>query len=388
MITLLIQQFVKDKENIEDPVVRKAYALVCGGLGIFFNLCLFAGKCFAAIFSNSIAILGDALNNLSDAGSSLITLIGFHLAGQKPDSSHPYGHGRIEYLTGLFVSVAIILMGFELIKSSVEKLIHPETVIYTTAALIILAVSILIKLYMAYYYTSVGKKLNSAAMKATATDSFGDAGSTLVVLASALLGRYASLNIDAYCGILVGLFILYAGIGSAKDTISPLLGQPPKKEFIDKIKNLVSAHEGVLGIHDLIVHDYGPGRIMVSLHVEVDSTGNMIDIHEMIDAIEKELSNKCHCAAVIHMDPILVNDPLTDEVKAKAKDLLHKLDTGLELHDFRLVKGADCLNIFFDVLLPFEFKMTDQEVVEHLTNGLHDINPQYHAVIEVDKAYY
>lgn len=388
MITLLSSLLIKDKDNVESPQVRKAYGILCGGVGIFLNLCLFAGKFFAGIISNSIAITADALNNLSDAGSSLITLIGFQMAGQKPDIDHPFGHGRIEYISGLLVSVAIILMGFELVKSSVEKIFHPEATSFDPVVIGILIVSICVKVYMALYNTAVSKKIESAAMKATATDSLGDSLATMVVLISTLICKFTSVNIDGYCGVVVGLFILYAGYSAAKDTISPLLGQPPKKELIERIEELVTAHPEILGIHDLIVHDYGPGRVMVSLHAEVDSTGNIMEIHDLIDNIEKELSHQCHCEAVIHMDPILLNDPLTDSLHGQVEQILHGLDETLKLHDFRVVPGPTHTNIIFDILLPFDFKMSDDEVVSYLQKEIHRIDESYYAVIQVDKAYY
>lgn len=388
MITLLSSLLITDKENTSSPHVRKAYGILCGAVGIFLNLCLFTGKFFAGFISNSIAITADAMNNLSDAGSSFITLIGFQMAGQKPDIHHPFGHGRIEYISGFLVSIAIIFMGFELVKTSIEKIIHPETIHFDPLVTGILIISICVKMYMAFYNTAVGKKMESAAMKATATDSLSDSLATFVVLLSTLVCRFTSINIDGYCGIAVGLFILYAGYSAAKDTISPLLGQPPQKEFIEQIETLVNSYEGVLGIHDLIVHDYGPGRLMVSLHAEVDSTGSIMEIHDMIDNIEKELAKKCHCEAVIHMDPILVNDPLTDNLHSQIETILTTLDASVKLHDFRVVSGPTHTNIIFDVLIPFEFKMSDEEVVSYLQKRIHDIDDRYYGVIQVDKAYY
>lgn len=388
MITLLSSLLITDKDDTASPGVRKAYGVMCGAVGIFLNLCLFAGKFFAGFISNSIAITADALNNLSDAGSSFITLVGFQMAGQKPDIHHPFGHGRIEYISGFLVSIAIIFMGFELVKSSIGKIIHPETINSDPLVIGILITSICVKLYMTFYNTSVGRKIESAAMKATATDSLSDSLATFVVLISTLVCKFTSLNIDGWCGVAVGAFILYAGYSAAKDTISPLLGQPPKKEFIEQVETLVTSHDGVLGIHDLIVHDYGPGRVMVSLHAEVDSKGNIMEIHDMIDNIEKELAKECHCEAVIHMDPILVNDPLTDSLHSRIESILKTLDPSVKLHDFRVVPGPTHTNIIFDVLLPFEFKMSDEEVVHYLQKRIHDIDDSYYGVIQVDKAYY
>lgn len=388
MITLLSNFFIKNKNDVEAPAVRKAYGILCGAVGIFLNLCLFAGKFFAGLLSNSIAITADALNNLSDAGSSLITLLGFQMAGQKPDIDHPFGHGRIEYISGLLVSIAIILMGFELVKSSIDKILHPEAVSSDPVIIAILIASICVKIYMVFYNSSISKKIASAAMKATATDSLSDSLATFVVLISTLICKFTSVNIDGYCGIAVGLFILYAGFSAAKDTITPLLGQPAKKEFIDQIERIVTSHDGILGIHDIIVHDYGPGRVMVSLHAEVPSNGNIMEIHDLIDNIEKDLSAECHCEAVIHMDPILINDPLTDHLHKEIETILKNLDQTLKLHDFRIVSGPTHTNIIFDLLLPYEYKMSDGEVVSYLQNKIREINPNYYAVIHVDKAYY
>ncbi len=388
MITLLSTLFIKNKENISTPETRQAYGVLCGAVGIFLNIFLCIGKFIAGVLSHSIAITADAFNNLSDAGSSLITLIGFRMAGQKPDVDHPFGHGRIEYISGLLVSVAIIFMGFELVKSSVNKIIKPVEITSDPVIIGILIASICVKLYMAYYNTAISKKIESSAMKATATDSLSDSLSTLVVLISTLVSHFTALNIDGYCGVAVGFLILYAGYSAAKDTISPLLGQPPKKEFIEQIENLVTAHAEVLGIHDLIVHDYGPGRVMVSLHAEVDSRGDLMEMHDMIDNIEKELATECHCEAVIHMDPILVDDPLTDSLHTQVNEILQKLDESLKLHDFRVVTGPTHTNIIFDILLPYEYKMTDNQVVDYLSKEIHHINENYYAVIQVDKAYY
>lgn len=388
MITLLSNFFIKNKNDVEAPAVRKAYGILCGAVGIFLNLCLFAGKFFAGLLSNSIAITADALNNLSDAGSSLITLLGFQMAGQKPDIDHPFGHGRIEYISGLLVSIAIILMGFELVKSSIDKILHPEAVSSDPVIIAILIASICVKIYMVFYNSSISKKIASAAMKATATDSLSDSLATFVVLISTLIGKFTSVNIDGYCGIAVGLFILYAGFSAAKDTITPLLGQPAKKEFIDQIETIVTSHDGILGIHDIIVHDYGPGRVMVSLHAEVPSNGNIMEIHDLIDNIEKDLSAECHCEAVIHMDPILINDPLTDHLHKEIETILKNLDQTLKLHDFRIVSGPTHTNIIFDLLLPYEYKMSDGEVVTYLQDKIREISPNYYAVIHVDKAYY
>lgn len=385
MITLLSNIFIKDKDQYQNPNTRSAYGKLCGGFGIFLNICLFVGKLIAGLLSNSIAIIADAVNNLSDAASSAITLIGFKISEQKPDKDHPYGHGRVEYISGLLISIAIVFMGFELIKSSIEKIIHPQEMACDMITVAILVASILVKIYMFSYNRSIGKKIESVVMSATATDSLSDTIATFVVLLSTLIYQFTGLNIDAYCGVLVGLFILYSGCNAAKETISPLLGQPPKPEFVDQIKDLVMSHEEILGIHDMIVHDYGPGRIMASLHAEVDSKGDIMEIHDLIDRIENEIQEQCNCQAVIHMDPILVNDPYTDELKEKVRKMIDELDPNIHFHDFRVVKGPTHTNIIFDIVLPFDYQYKDEYVVDFIRNKLSALEGNFNGVISIDK---
>lgn len=387
MVQLLARFFIKNYEQTESPSVRQSYGVLCGSVGIGFNILLFIGKFLAGLISNSIAITADAFNNLSDAGSSLITLIGFKMAGQKPDTEHPFGHGRIEYLTGLLVSLLILLMGVELIKSSVSKILHPEATECTPVVAGILIVSILVKLYMYLYNRSTGRKIDSAAMMATAADSLSDMLSTSVVLIAILIGKFTGLQIDGWCGLLVGIFILYAGFSAAKDTISPLLGQPPQKEFVEKIESIVQSYPQVLGIHDLIVHDYGPGRVMISLHAEVPASGDMLHLHDTIDNIERQLHRELHCDAVIHMDPVMNDDEETQELKKQVTCCLHELDKSLNLHDFRIVKGPTHTNIIFDILVPFKFQLSDAEISRFMEEKIHSISASYYAVINIDKDY-
>ena len=356
-------------------------------MGIFFNLLLFTGKFVAGTVSHSIAITADAFNNLSDAGSSIITLIGFKMAGQKPDSDHPFGHGRIEYISGLLVSVIILIMAFELLKSSVIKIFHPDKPEFSPLILVILILSILAKCYMAFYNKKIGKKIDSAAMAATATDSLSDTLATTAVLIATLVSHFTGLSIDGYCGVLVGLFICYAGVNAAKDTISPLLGQAPEPEFVNRITEIVMAHEGVIGIHDLIVHNYGPGRVLISLHAEVPADGNILTMHDMIDLIEHELRDTLHCSAVIHMDPVCVGDEETDTLKAEVSAYLAEIDVSLTMHDFRIVKGPTHTNIIFDVVVPYKFRLKDNELVQTITDKIQAVHPNYFTVIEVDRKY-
>lgn len=385
MVTILERFFIKEADGRIKQ--RQAYGMLCGILGIFLNALLFLGKLLAGSISNSIAITADAFNNLSDAGSSAVTLIGFKLAGTRPDTKHPFGHGRIEYISGLIVSAAILIMAFELVSSSVDKIMHPSQTTFHRLSIVILAVSIFVKLYMAYYNGSIGRKIDSAAMRAAAADSLSDALSTGVVLVSALIGHYAGIRVDGYCGVLVGIFIFYTGISAAKETLDPLLGQPPEREFVDRIYEIVMAHEGVLGIHDLIVHDYGPGRQMISLHAEVSAEENILEIHDMIDRIEAELKETLYCEAVIHMDPVVV-DEKTNQVRGRMKKIVRQMGEGFSMHDFRMVPGKTHTNLIFDVVVPFEYKGNDESVTEALQEKvLKELGDSFFIKIQIDRVY-
>ena len=389
MITFLASLFIKDSKNYKAPAVRQAYGVLSGAVGIGLNILLFFGKWLAGTISGSIAITADAFNNLSDAGSSIITLIGFRLSGQEPDPEHPFGHGRMEYISGLLVSVAILVMGFELIWSSIGKLRNPEPIESSALVFGILIASILVKLYMFFYNHSLSKKLESAAMKATSVDSLSDTVATTLVLIATVISKYTGLLLDGWFGILVGLFILYTGGATLKETIDLLLGQPPKQEFVDEIKEIVLGHSLVHGVHDLIVHDYGPGRVMISLHAEVDVNGDIQDIHEQIDHIEHELQEKLHCSAMIHMDPIVTDDKEVLAMKAKVEEMVHFLDESFSMHDFRMVKGPTRTNLIFDVEVPRKTSYTDNEIVNWLKERIHELpGSKYFAVIQIDHEYY
>lgn len=389
MITFLASLFIKDSKNYKEPSVRQAYGVLSGAVGIGLNILLFFGKWLAGTISGSIAITADAFNNLSDAGSSIITLIGFRLSGQEPDPEHPFGHGRMEYISGLLVSVAILVMGFELIGSSIGKLRSPEPIESSALVFGILIASILVKLYMFFFNHSLSKKIESAAMKATSVDSLSDTVATTLVLIATLISKYTGLLLDGWFGILVGLFILYTGGSTLKETIDLLLGQPPKQEFIDEVKEIVLGHSMVHGVHDLIVHDYGPGRVMISLHAEVDVNGDIQDIHEQIDHIEHELQEKLHCSATIHMDPIVTDDKEVLAMKAKVEEMVHFLDESFSMHDFRMVKGSTRTNLIFDVEVPRKTSYTDNEIVNWLKERIHELpGSKYFAVIQIDHEYY
>lgn len=386
MIKILSKLFLKSKD-INSTVGRKTYGTLCSIVGIILNIILFSGKYFAGVITGSIAITADAFNNLSDAGSSFITLVGFWFAGKKPDTEHPFGHGRFEYISGLAVSILILLMGLELVQSSVAKILHPESIDTSTAAIIILILSIIVKIYMAIYNISIGKKIASSAMKATATDSLSDAAATFVVFISVLLNKYADINADGICGLLVAIFIILAGFSAIKETIAPLLGTTPDSDFVKEIKDIVMAHDGVVGIHDLMVHDYGPGRTIISLHTEVPGDGNIFQIHDMIDNIEEELHEKLSCEAVIHMDPIEVNNVVVNELKSMVKEIVKNIDTRLSIHDFRMVSGDTHTNLIFDVVVPYSVKMPDDEIRHSIYEGISQYDSQYIAIIKIERDY-
>ena len=387
MIKLLTKLFIKDHENVTNAAVRRAYGTMCSLYGIFLNLLLFAGKYFAGVISGSVAITADAFNNLSDAGSSIITLLGFAIAGKKPDPDHPFGHGRAEYLAGLVLSAVIILMGFELVKSSFEKILHPEPISSGLLPAIILVCSILVKFYMCLYNRSVGKKINSAAMQATATDSLSDSVATTVVLLSMGVSYFFHVNIDGYAGLLVAVFILYAGFNAAKDTVSPLLGQAPDPEFVQQVADIVTAHPEVVGIHDLVVHDYGPGRVMVSLHAEVRGDGNIFDLHDAIDTAETELKEQLGCIATIHMDPIEADNTEVRQMRAAVAETLKELDDVISIHDFRMVPGPTHTNLIFDAVVPADYKKSDEELAASIRQQIHQTWPDRYAVVSIDHSY-
>lgn len=386
MIELLAKIFIRDRQNIGK--VRQAYGILCSSVGIALNFILFAGKFLAGAVSGSIAITADAFNNLSDAGASAVTLAGFRLASQKPDPEHPFGHGRMEYVSGMVVAMLILLMGFELVKSAVGRIVDPQGLEISPLILAILVASVLVKGYMAIYNYAYGKKMDSAAMKATATDSISDAAATGVVLVCTLISHFTGFTLDGYCGLGVGVLVFWAGIRAAKETVDPLLGQAPEPAFVEQIKQTVMQDPDIIGIHDLIVHNYGPGRVLISLHAEVPSDGDVLLLHDKIDLIEHKLRDALHCSAVIHMDPVCVDDPETQSLKSLVEGCLASVDERLSLHDFRIVKGPTHTNLIFDVVAPFKFPMTDRQLVQEITRLIQKDNPNFFAVIEVDKQYY
>ena len=386
MISLLARLFIKPDPAREEPETRRAYGVLCGIVGICLNVLLFAGKFLAGTLSGSIAITADAFNNLSDAGSSFVTLVGFQLAGQKPDSEHPFGHGRMEYVSGLAVSVLILLMGLELGKTSIEKILHPEPVDFSPLIFAILCASILVKLYMFLYNRRLGKKLASPAMEATAMDSLSDSVATAAVLIATLVGRFTGLEIDGWCGVLVAAFILWSGINAVRDTLDPLLGRAMDPELAADIDKLVLSHPNILGIHDLVYHDYGPGRAMMSFHAEVPADTDLLEMHDIIDHIERELKAKHHIETVIHTDPV-VNDERTNALREQVEAAAKALDPALSIHDLRITAGPYHTNVLFDVMVPYGFRLTDAQVTRELRQAVEALSEKYSAVIQVDHSY-
>lgn len=387
MIKLLTKIFIKNSEDVENPKVRTLYGVVCGIFGISLNVFLFLIKFIAGSVSGSIAITADAVNNLSDAGSSIVTLIGFKMADKKPDIEHPFGHGRIEYVSGFIVSIAIILMGFELFKSSFAKLFDKEPLDSSLIIIVILIISILVKLYMSYYNKSISKKINSAAMRATSVDSFTDSIATTVVLISIIIYKLTGYNLDSISGILVSAFILYSGFSAAKDTINPLLGNVPDKELLDKIKKIVLSHKEICGMHDLIVHDYGPGRLIISLHAEIPGSSDIYEIHDCIDRVEGELNEKLNCEAVIHMDPLDVDNNEVKNMKVKINELVKNYNKKLSIHDFRVVNGPTHTNLIFDVVVPLDVDIPYEVVKSEISELINEKWSNYNAVIKVEKSF-
>jgi cation diffusion facilitator family transporter len=387
MLEWMLKIFVPGYQNTDDPSVRERCGMLSGGVGIFLNLLLFAGKLLAGLITGAISVTADAFNNLSDAASSVVTLAGFRLAGQEPDADHPFGHGRMEYLAGLIVSLLILLVGVELGKSSVEKIISPENTEINALTVAILLGSIAVKSWMAWFNGALSRRIQSDALAATAADSRSDVLATSVVLLGLIVTHFTALQLDGWLGLVVALLILKAGWDAAKDTLDPLLGKPPEPETVDAIEKLIMSHPQVAGIHDLVIHDYGPGRRMMSVHAEVPADADFLEVHDVIDHIERELNEKFRIEAVIHMDPIQVGDPKVDELRAVAARLAAQIHPELTVHDFRITAGPLHTNLIFDVVVPYSAGVGDEEVRERLTQGLQALDESYNTVIDIDHSY-
>ncbi len=394
MLTLLAKRLIKDYRNLQNPDVRSAYGTLCGVAGIVLNLFLFAGKYTAGLLSASVAISADAFNNLTDSLSSLISMIGFRLSRKKPDSDHPYGHGRFEYIAGFVVSILILMMGYELLKDSVGVILYGGETPFAAhfgLSVAILCASLLVKLYMFVYNRGFGKRIESETLQAAALDSLGDMVSTSVVLICSLITRFVSLPsgfpLDAWCGAAVSVFILYTAITSFQATLSPLLGKPPAKELVQAIVQEVLSFDGIYGVHDLIIHDYGPGRRMLSLHVEVPDSDDIRTVHERIDRVEQRLREKFDCTATIHPDPITTNDPEVLRCKEDITSYLALIDPRLSLHDFHMIPEGTRVKVLFDVVVPYDCKTDEETLRTLLKERIQSVSERYNAVIEIDKPF-
>lgn len=387
MTKLLIKLFVKDYDNTKDETIRGRYGVLSGGVGIAVNIILSAFKIIFGKLVNSISIVSDGVNNLFDAVSSIITLVGFKLSGKKPDKNHPFGYGRIEYLSAITLAFLIIVTGVELLKGSIGKFSEPSAVQFSIPAAVVLVFSILMKIWLASFNKTVGTRIDSVSVDAVVKDSIGDIAATLCTLIALIASKFTSLPIDAIMGTLVSLVILYAGVGVIKDTLGPLLGEPPDEETVKELEKLVMSHEGVQGIHDLVLHGYGHAKVMGSLHAEVPASQNILESHDLIDRIEQDIKEKLGMEVSIHMDPINVDDPVTKELKGVALKAVKEIDERITIHDFRTVVGPTHTNLIFDAVLPFELKITDEEFKSVLSGKIKEINPTYFIVINVDRPY-
>lgn len=387
MIKLLIRKFVKDYDNTSDGNVRTAYGRLAGWTGIVCNLLLFAGKLIAGLLSGSVAIIADAVNNLSDASSSIISLLGFKMAAKPADSEHPYGHARYEYLSGLLVALLILVIGVELLKSSVGEIIVPSGVDFSWITLGILLASVFVKLWMALFNMKIGKAIGSQAISATAADCRNDVISTLAVLAGNIIAVLINVELDGWLGMAVALFILYSGVGLVKDTISPLLGNAPDPELVKMIETKIMSYPGVLGTHDLMVHDYGPGRQFASAHVEMAAEADVLVSHDVIDNIERDFRENNGIHMMIHFDPIVTKDEMVGNIRIWLAGLVKSIDPTLTIHDLRIVPGSTHTNLIFDCVVPQEFRMNGREVKQEIAKLVFAEHPEYFCVITIDESY-
>ncbi len=387
MTQLLIKWFIKTPEEVQNPNVRHAYGNLGSIVGIITNIILSLSKMGIGLLFNSMAIFADGINNLSDAGSSVVTLIGFKLSAKPADEDHPFGHARIEYVAGMIVSFIILILGVDLIRSSIDKIFNPEPILFNASLIVVLVLSILVKLWLSRFNSILGKKIDSATMIATSTDSRNDVIATSAVLVAIIINYFTNINLDGLMGALVGCFILYSGISLIKETTNPLLGQAPNPEFISAIEAKLLSYEEITGFHDLVVHSYGPNRWFATVHAEVPAEANLLHCHDIIDNIERDLQKEMGIDLVIHLDPIVTDDPVANALKLQVKELANKIDPGLSIHDFRMVIGPTHSNIIFDIAVPVGFKQSPTDLASTLDLEIKRINPTYYSVITVDTNY-
>lgn len=387
MSTLLIKIFVKDYKNTSDEKVRNRYGILSGAVGIVLNIILSTFKIIFGRITGSISITADGFNNIFDAGSSIISLAGFKISGKPADKDHPFGHGRIEYVSALVLAFLILVMGVELVKTSVSKFSDRSPVLFNYAAVIVIVLSILGKIWLAYFNSKVGKRINSLAVDAVVKDSISDILSTTATLIALIVSNYTSFPIDAVMGIAVALFIAYSGIGILKDTLGPILGEPPEAQIVNDMVSKISSFEGVLGVHDLIVHTYGASKIFASIHVEVAADVDVLISHDMIDNIEKDVHDSMGIELTVHLDPIDTNDERVSAYKAVVTDIAAKINSELTIHDFRIVDGQTHTNLIFDTVKPYSVKLSNEELKDEFSKRIRQELPKCFAVINIDNNY-
>lgn len=387
MTDFIIKKFIKDYENVNEQRVRESYGITASITGIILNTLLSIGKILTGIIFNSISVTADGVNNLSDGASSVITLIGFKISSKPADKDHPFGHARMEYLTGLILGIAVILVGVELIKSSFDKIMNPTKTIFSIEMIVVLIVSVLIKLWISLFYKKLGDKISSATLKASSTDSRNDVISTIVVILSLLVSNATGYEVDGYVGILVALFILYSGYDILRDILNPLLGEMPDKEFIESIENKILSYDGIVNIHDLVVHNYGPNRYFASVHAEVDAKEDIMKSHDLIDNIERDFARELDISLVIHLDPIITDDEEINELRSMTDKIVKSIDERLTMHDFRVVKGETHTNLIFDVVVPVDYDIKSSKLVSMIEKEIQNKDETYFAVVTVDKNY-
>ena len=388
MTDFLVKRFVKNSGDVTDAKVRERYGTLSGGVGIACNIALFVLKYIIGTLSHSISVISDAFNNLSDCASCVMTLFGYKMAAKPADKDHPFGHGRIEYVCALIVSFIILLMGGELIRSSVDKILHPEPLQFSMTALIVLLASIGVKIWMAVFNRNIGKRINSTAVGAVVMDSVSDTAATTVSMIALILSKFTSVPLDGYMGIVVALFIIATGIGIFKDTMNELLGAPASPETVQEIESDILSYEGVIGVHDLMVHDYGPGRMFASAHVEVPSDCDIMACHDTIDRIERDIKKKFAINIVLHMDPIVVDDEHINALREKVGELIKEVDPRFTMHDFRMVEGPTHTNLIFDLVVPHKYPFTKGQIKELISDKIStEIGENYYAVMTVENSF-
>ena len=387
MTNFLINLFIKDKENVQDRNVREKYGMLSSITGVIVNILLSVFKLIIGVIASSMSIISDALNNISDAGSSIVTMLGFKMSQKKVDADHPWGHGRMEYISAFIVDILIILVGFELLQSSVDKIINPELPSISNVTIILLVVAILVKLWLFVFYKKIAKTISSAAIKGNAYDSISDSISTFAVLISALVAKFMSISIDGYVSLLVSVFILITGFKALKEIIDILLGMKPDPEFVKEIEEFAVKYDTIEGIHDIMVHDYGPGRKIVSFHAEVPANSDICKAHDIIDQMEQDIFEEFGCITTIHMDPIVVDNEEINKMRKETEEIVKSINEKFSIHDFRMTDGGERINLIFDLVIPTDEKVNVEETVTKIQNEIHNKNKKYYAVIKAEHSY-